>query len=293
MATTNPAKTGIKALKTEYERLSRGKASLLDIIDESELSESVFNSNAIENSTLTLKETERILLEMEVSRNVSVREVFEAKNLARVMEYAKNKAPASEPSQELILLLHKMLIGNINDAFAGRFRTTGEYVRVGTHIAPAPEQVEQMMEVILREFTADHINYFADKIAKFHLDFETIHPFCDGNGRMGRVIINYQLMRLGFPCIIIRDKEKRLYYASFGKYREEKNTKPMEKIVTLALMESLHKRITYLRGEKISSLSDFAKTSQKSINTLLNAARRQTIPAFREKGVWKIGAYRP
>ena len=67
----------------------------------------------------------------------------------------------------------------------------------------------------------------------------------------------------------------------------------MEKIVTLALTESLHKRIAYLRGDKITTLADCAKTAQKSINTLLNAARRQTIPAFREKGVWKIGGYNP
>jgi Fic family protein len=293
MATTNPVKTEIKNLKAEYDRLAKGKESLLKIIDESELPESVFNSNAIENSTLTLKETERILFEMKVSRNVSVREVFEAKNLARVMEYTGSKAHASELSLEMILLLHKMLIGNINDAIAGRFRTTGEYVRVGTHIAPAPEQVEQMMEKILLEFAADHNHYFADKIAKFHLDFETIHPFCDGNGRMGRVIINFQLMRLGFPCIIIRNKEKRIYYASFNEYRDSKNAKTMEKIVTLALMESLHKRISYLRGEKITTLADFAKACKKSINTLLNAARRQTIPAFREKGVWKIRDYNP
>jgi Fic family protein len=230
---------------------------------------------------------------MEVSRHVSVREVFEAKNLARVMEYTRSKALESELSLEMILLLHKMLIGNINDAIAGRFRTTGEYVRVGTHIAPAPEHVEHMMETILREFAADQHNYFADKIAKFHLDFETVHPFCDGNGRMGRVIINFQLMRLGFPCIIIRDKEKRIYYASFREYSDSKNAKTMEKVVTLALMESLHKRITYLRSEMITSLADFAKTRKKSINTLLNAARRQTIPAFREKGVWKIGDYNP
>jgi Fic family protein len=293
MATNNPMKNEIKDLKAEYDRLAKGKESLLKIIDESELPESVFNSNAIENSTLTLKETERILLEMEVSRHVSVREVFEAKNLARVTDYTRSKALESELSLEMILLLHKMLIGNINDAIAGRFRTTGEYVRVGTHIAPAPEHVERMMETILREFTEDHNNYFADKMAKFHLDFETIHPFCDGNGRMGRVIINYQLMRLGFPCIIIRDKEKRIYYASFNEYRDSKNAKTMGKIVTLALMESLHKRITYLRGEMITSLADFARTRKKSINTLLNAARRQTIPAFREKGVWKIGDYNP
>jgi Fic family protein len=292
MATTNPVKNVIKALKAEYDRLGKGKESLLKIIDESELPESVFNSNAIENSTLTLKETERILLEMEVSRNVSVREVFEAKNLARVMEYTRSKAQATELSMEMILLLHKMLISNINDAIAGRLRTKGEYVRVGTHIAPAPEHVERMMETILLEFAADHNNYFADKIAKFHLDFETVHPFCDGNGRMGRVLINFQLMRAGFPCIIIRDKEKRIYYASFNEYRDSKNTKTMEKIVTLALTESLHKRITYLRGEEITPLADFAKARKKSINTLLNAARRQTIPAFREKGVWKIGDYK-
>jgi Fic family protein len=293
MATTNPVKNEIKSLKIEYDRLRKGKESLLKIIDESELSESVFNSNAIENSTLTLKETERILLELEISRNVSVREVFEAKNLAKVMEYARGKALESELSKEMVLLLHKMLISNIDDAIAGRFRTTGEYVRVGTYIAPAPEHVERMVEAVLLEYTADHLNYFTDKIAKFHLDFETIHPFCDGNGRMGRVIINYQLMRFGFPTIIIRDKEKRIYYSSFGEYHDSKNQKTMEKIITLALTESFHKRIAYLRGEEIIQLADFAKANKKSINALLNAARRQTIPAFREKGVWKIGEYKP
>ena len=169
----------------------------------------------------------------------------------------------------MILFLHKMLIGNINDAIAGRFRTTGEYVRVGTHIAPAPEHVEKMMEEILLEFSADHNNYFADKIAKFHLDFETIHPFCDGNGRMGRVIINFQLMRFGFPSIIIRDKEKRIYYTSFGEYHDSKNTKTMEKIITLALMESLHKRIAYLRGDKITPLADFAKDARNQSTRFL------------------------
>jgi len=289
MATLNPIKNKIKTLKIEYDTLRNGKESLLKMIDEAELSESVFNSNAIENSTLTLKETERILLELDISRNVSVREVFEAKNLARVMEYIRNKALEMELSKDLILLIHKMLMGNIKDAIAGRFRVAGEYVRVGTHIAPPPEQVEKMMEGVLLEFGSDQTSYFSDKIARFHLDFETIHPFCDGNGRIGRVIINYQLMRAGFPGVIIRDKEKEIYYQSFKAYRDSKNAKFMEKIITLSLMESLHKRITYLRGEVIIPLADFAKKNKKSVHSLLNAARRQAIPAFREKGVWKIG----
>lgn len=293
MTTTNPIKSKIKILKTEYDKLRIGKESLLKIIEESELSESVFNSNAIENSTLSLKETERILLELEISRNISVREVFEAKNLARVMEYTKSRAKESDLTLDMILLLHKMLIGNIDDTIAGRFRTKGEYVRVGSHIAPAPEHIQRMMETIILEYSADFNNYFADKIAKFHLDFETIHPFCDGNGRMGRVIINRQLMRLGFPGIIIRDKEKRIYYQSFVEYRDLKKIKTMGKIVTLALLESLHKRIAYLRGDTIKTVSDFVKEHKKSIHNFLNAARRQTIPAFREKGVWKIGNYQP
>jgi Fic family protein len=184
-----------------------------------------------------------------------------------------------------------MLIGNIDDTIAGRFRTKGEYVRVGSHIAPAPEHVVRMMERIMLEYSADYSNYFADKIAKFHLDFETIHPFCDGNGRMGRVIINHQLMRSGFPGIIIRDKEKKKYYQSFGEYRDSKKINIMGKIVTLALIESLHKRTAYLRGDTIMTVADFVKANKKSIHHFLNAARRQTIPAFREKGLWKIGNY--
>lgn len=292
MATGNTDKLHIKDLKTKYESLSKGKTSLLKLIDESELPESVFNSNAIENSTLTLKETEQILLEMEVSRNVSVREVFEAKNLARVLEYSRNKSIDTLLSIDGILLLHKMLMGNIKDDLAGRFRQKGEYVRVGTHIAPAPEHVERMMESILIEYASDQTSYFIDKIARFHLDFETIHPFCDGNGRMGRVLINYQLGKIGFPNVIIRDKEKPTYYRAFAEYKDSKKTRTMEKIIALALMESLHKRIAYLEGGKITTLADYAKGNKKSINTLINAARRQTIPAFREKGVWKIGQYK-
>lgn len=276
MSTSNLIKDRINILKTKYDQLKKGKESLLKIIDEAELSESVFNSNAIENSTLTLKETEKILLDMEVSRNVSVREVFEAKNLAIVMEYISSKAQVTQLSEELILLVHQMLIGNIDVSISGRFRKEHEYVR-------------RLIENALIEYSSNLDSYFADKIAKFHLDFETIHPFNDGNGRIGRVLINFQLLKLGLPIIIIRDKEKKAYYSSFVEYRESKNTKTLEKIIVLSLLESLHKRIAYLSGLTIIPLADFAIKKNKSIHTLINAARRQTIPAFREKGVWKIG----
>jgi len=288
MAINNPTKKRIQEFKAEYDSLCRGKESLLLMIDEAEIPEAVYNSNAIENSTLTLKETEQILFDMEVSRDVSVREVFEAKNLARVVIYIRNKSQEQEIDREIILLLHQMLIGGIDDSIAGRFRTKGEYVRVGTHIAPAPEHVELMIDDVLLEYKSDHTSYFLNKIAKFHLDFETIHPFNDGNGRIGRVLINYHLQRLGFPGVIVMDREKMDYYRSFRDYKDRRNTKTMENILVLGLMESFHKRIAYLKGETIIRLSDYTKKHSLSGSAVSNAARRQKIPAFREKGIWKI-----
>lgn len=289
MTLTKPLKTRLQNLKKEYDHLKKGKESLLVLIDEAEIPENVYNSNAIENSTLTLKETEKILLEMEVSRNISVRELFEAKNLARVMTYVRKKARTKELDKELILFLHNMLLSGIDDSIAGRFRAKHEYVRVGTHIAPPPEHVEQMIENLLENYPSDLESFFTDKIAKFHLDFEKIHPFNDGNGRIGRVMINYQLERMGFPVIIIRDKEKKDYYRAFREYEDDKKPDTMEKIIALALMESLHKRVTYLKGETIIELTDYAREHKKTASAVLNAAKRQTISAFREKGVWKIG----
>jgi len=245
--------------------------------------------NAIENSTLTLKETEKILLEMELSRDIDLREVFEARNLAKITEYIKNKTQEIEVNQEMILLLHQILITNIDDSIAGRFRKQGEYVRVGSYIAPAPEKIHRMILSILSEYINDEKTYFLDKIARFHLDFETIHPFNDGNGRIGRVLINFQLAKIGFPNLIIRNKEKKVYYRAFDEYRNQKNSKTMERILYLALMESLHKRITYLKGEKIITLSHYIKQHKKSAPAVLNSAKRQNIPAFREKRIWKIG----
>ena len=144
-----------------------------------------------------------------------------------------------------------MLIGGIDDSIAERFRLAGEYVRVGYHIAPLTEKVERMIDDIVFEYENNTDGYFLDKIAKFHLEFETIHPFCDGNGRIGRGLINFQFLAPGFPRVIIRNREKQTYYRAFEDYREKKDTKPMEKILTLALLESQHKRITYLKGEKI------------------------------------------
>ncbi|MEQ1666724.1 MAG: Fic family protein, partial [Bdellovibrionales bacterium] len=106
------------ALKKKFDQLKLGKESLLNILEEVELAESVYNSNAIENSTLTLADTERVLLDLEVSKDYSLREVFEAKNLARVYEYIRAKKDTIALNPDTILFIHGLLIGGIDDSIA-------------------------------------------------------------------------------------------------------------------------------------------------------------------------------
>ena len=181
-----------------------------------------------------------------------------------------------------------MLLTGIHDDIAGRFRRNDEHVRVGTHIAPPPEKLDGTIESIVVDYQSDIATYSIEKIAKWHLDFEMIHPFVDGNGRIGRVLLNVQLLHLGFPSVIVRFKERDEYYQAFLDYKRSDSTKPMENLVAVSVLESLHKRVAYLKGETIIKLSDYAKKQRTASSALHNAAKRQTIPAFRERGVWKI-----
>lgn len=279
----------ISTLRKRYYRALIGKEALISIINEAEVAEQVFNSNAIENSTLTLEETEKILLRIDLDRYISEREIFEAKNLARVVTYIDTKAKEKELSINVILMLHKMLISNIRDDIAGRFRQDQEYVRVGSHIAPDPRVVVDRLEKMLSEFNAEsHINIIK-RIAKLHLVFEHIHPFVDGNGRIGRVVNNYLLIREGFVPINIKFIERNKYYEAFQEFDLKGATKIMEEIVGKALTGSYHKRLAYLEGAEIMTLAEYGKKFKLSHSNLINKAKRQTIEAFLEKGVWKIG----
>jgi len=279
----------ISELFAQFQLKSKEQESLLMMVDDIEIAERVYNSNAIENSTLTLTETEKILLQLEISRHVSLREVFEAKNLALVYGYIKKTAPKQPLNIKMILLLHKMLLTNIRDEVSGRFRKNGEMVRVGEHIGLPPEFIEGRIQEILINYNSKIEIPFIHRVAMLHTEFESIHPFIDGNGRIGRVINNYLLTREGFPPIIVRNKEKESYYKALRSYDNFQDYKPMIRVVELSALESLHKRLAYLDGLEIIPLAKYAENNQSSFHSLLNSARRQAIPAFREKGVWKIG----
>ena len=280
----------INSLRERYYQAAIGKESLIALISETEVAEQVYNSNAIENSTLSLEETEKILLQIDLDRYINEREIFEAKNLARVVTYIEKRAKEQELTLEVILSLHKMLILNIRDEVAGRFRQENEYVRVGNHIAPRPKDVLGLLQKMLADYNALSHENIIKRIAKLHLTFENIHPFVDGNGRIGRVINNYLLIREGFVPINIKFIDRKKYYEAFKEFDEKELTSIMEEIVGKALTNSYHKRLAYLEGKKIITLANYAKDNKLSYTNLLNKANRQTIEAFLERNIWKIGA---
>ena len=278
----------IDALLDTYAALRADNPEAIAEIARAEMAESVYNSNAIENSTLTLEDTENILAGF-TARAHDVREIFEAKNLAEVTEELIRGVGKLDAN--LILRLHGMLLRGINDDRAGRFRRRGEWVRVGAHMGANPEYVDRLVETITTEYYEDE-NYFIDRVARFHAEYETIHPFSDGNGRVGRVIINQQLLELGVPPIIIPNKGKeRHYYPVFRGYPVSGDYSALSTLIARQLIESLNKRITLITAPKVIRLSEWAKVNGVSGSVAANKAARGTIPAFRQRGMWMIDAH--
>ena len=283
-------KDRIEALRQQYMGLIKGNEPLLKEIALAEIPEMVYNSNAIENSTLSLEDTEIILSGGVLGRKVHVREVYEAKNLALLTETVVEKSRASL-NLKLILGWHKTLLSYIDDKIAGRFRTGKEWVRVGNHLGANPAFVGALMQELVDRYKQDKTSYFLDAIADFHAEFETIHPFVDGNGRMGRVLINLQLVKAGFPPIIIPNKSKHTeYYPLFARFQSTMKADGFTKLFALLLLETLHKRITILTAKKIIPLSIWASQNAVKLNVAANKAKRQTIPAFRLREKWMISA---
>ena len=286
-------KDRINSLAEEYRKLAKEQKEAIKELTLSELPEMVYNSNAIENSTLTLEDTEDILMRNQIRTDHEIREIYEAKNLASAIEYLMDN-PEKEISVGLILGLHKTLLTNIRDDIAGRFRSGREWVRVGTHIGANPEFVNGLMYELVENYNSDDDGCFLDKIAYFHAEFENIHPFGDGNGRIGRLLANEQLDMLGLPPIIIPNKSKfDEYYPALDEYTKTGKVDKLTELFASLLIESLYRRIAKLTARRIIPVADWAKNNDINLQSAINKAIRGTIPAFRVRGHWMIdGEYR-
>ena len=102
------------------------------------------------------------------------------------------------------------------------------------------------MENLIKEFNADKETNIIKKLALFHINFETIHPFIDGNGRTGRLLVNFELMKNGYPPIDIKYADRKAYYDAFDAYHEKKDLSAMESLFAEYVLERIEKYLKVL-----------------------------------------------
>ena len=190
--------------------------------------EYTYNSNAIEGNTLTLRETDLVLRGLTIEQKplkdhmeaVGHKEAFDF-----VSELVKENVPISE---SIIKQIHYLVL-------ADKREDRGVYRRVPVRIMGAPHEpvqpylIEPKMEQLLHDFV-EHKEHIVTKLARFHIEFEGIHPFIDGNGRTGRLLVNLELMKKGYPPIDIKFADRVSYYNAFDEYYAKHNLSAMENL---------------------------------------------------------------
>lgn len=173
-----------------------------------------YNSNAIEGSTLTLRETQLILETGMTIGGKSLREHFEVINHREAIKYVESLADKKEPIAAFqVRQIHKLILSQIDDENAGQYRKTNVRIAGATLIPPEAWDVPQRMsdwENWLKE--AERAMHPVEVAALAHHQLTAIHPFVDGNGRTARLVMNLILFRAGYPPAVILRANRQQYY---------------------------------------------------------------------------------
>lgn len=174
-----------------------------------------YNTNAIEGSTITLYEAREIIKD-DISPHKPIRDVKETESHSYV--FLKILDSKEAISIKNILKWHKEIFGESKHDIAGDFRKY--LVRVGNYVAPDWQDVNKLMIELINFIDSSRLNS-VELSARAHYKFEKIHPFGDGNGRIGRLLMNYLLWRKGYPMMIIEYNKRKSYYKALEKDEEK------------------------------------------------------------------------
>ena len=176
------------------------------------ITRSTYHSNAIEGSTLTYAETYAILYNDNSFKiaGKEPREIYEAINHKKALELLfDNLKNNNEVSERLIKEINKIINENIKGTEG--FRKIQVFIQGSEHIPPEPQKVPNLMNYFIYNYNNEKQDIF-EKIAKYHIEFECIHPFEDGNGRTGRLLINYELIKNNLPPVVITKEDRVKYF---------------------------------------------------------------------------------
>ncbi len=198
--------------------------------------EYTYASNAIEGNTLTLEETALVLNGMTIDQK-PLREHLEAIGHRDAFRYLEEVVRNEEVplSERLIRELHALvLIDRPEDR--GQYRRIPVRILNAVHTPPQPYEVPIRMEQLLAEFKHTPFHPI-EAAARFHVAFEAIHPFIDGNGRTGRLLLNFMLMRKGYLPINVKFADRRKYYDAFTAFHKDNDIVPMASLIATYLIE--------------------------------------------------------
>lgn len=226
-------KTKLETLKTRRP-LTEGE---LERLNEEFLIEYTYNSNAIEGNTLTLRETDMVLRGLTVDQK-SLKEHLEVIGHKEAFDYVKQLVSENKQINEKVIKdIHYLVLANKRED-RGVYRRVPVRIMGATHEPPQPYLIASKMEELLKKYKNSNED-IVTKLARFHIEFESIHPFIDGNGRTGRLLVNLELMKAGYPTIDIKFTDRLKYYEAFDEYHAKHNVSAMANMFARYLNQRL------------------------------------------------------
>jgi len=209
----------------------------LERLNEEFVTEYTYNSNAIEGNTLTLRETDMVLRGLTIDKK-PLSHHLEAIGHKEAFDYVVSLVQQNEPLTERIIKeIHYLVLADKKED-RGVYRRIPVTIMGAAHEPVQPYLIQPKMEQLLSDYSNNEA-HIVSRLARFHIEFEAIHPFIDGNGRTGRLLVNLELMKAGFPPIDIKFADRVSYYNAFDEYHVKHNLGAMEQLFAKALNERL------------------------------------------------------
>ncbi len=224
-----------------FNYLQKGGKVVSDRFNEWFFTELTYNSNAIEGSTAGRRETAMIINEGIVPKNISLRELYEAKNHKKALEFLLFYR--GDVNEELIKKLHRILMENIDEK-RGKYREVPVFILGYDVKLPDYDDVPKLMKELIVWYKQNKNLHPMELAALLSMKFVSIHPFTDGNGRVSRLLMNYILKKTNYPEINIYVKDRNNYLrvvraANDGKYAQ----------IIDFLVRTLKKNYDFLKNE--------------------------------------------
>ena len=245
--------TKINQLLSDLNKNRPLNADELNRLKEEFIIDFTYNSNAIEGNTLTLQETALILNEGVTIGEKPLKDHLEAVGHKEAYDYieelVKEKASLSENAVKSI---HHIVLLDKPDS-KGVYRNVPVRIMGSAYTPPQPWEVPIQMERLIEEYNILNNAHIIEKVSLLHLKFERIHPFIDGNGRTGRLLLNMELMKAGYPPINVKFKDRRKYYECFEAYEYTKEPTQMIELIAGYTAETLERYLAIANAKNIQT----------------------------------------